>query len=164
MTSTIGSLGLYNLFIGFLNANEKWKLYLFWFTTEYYLTQDSEGILDIFVISTSFFICVEIYRGLIFPTSRDNVAYFTGFFTLFMTRVFKNVVEITIGYNLTEIELICVLPALALLSFAIINIKVKNLDPVTIKSSTIFTQYILQLRASLSDDESINVYIFKHKK
>jgi hypothetical protein len=76
---------------------------LFWFTTEYYFTKDSRGILDLFVIATCFFICVEIYRGLIFPTKRDNVAYFTGFFTLCMARIFKNVVEIQAWYNLREV-------------------------------------------------------------
>ena len=66
LNSGIGYFSIVNMVIGVVAANEKWKLYLYLFIIGDSLTLEYPEISQIYLIASSLFLCVEIYRKLVF--------------------------------------------------------------------------------------------------
>lgn len=68
--------------LGVLWANQIWKMYLFLFLLAYKFTMFDKDFQNIYEITFSIFILAKTYQGMIFESVRDNLYFFTGFFSL----------------------------------------------------------------------------------
>ena len=81
------------MIIGVSAANEKWKLYLYLFIIGDSLTSEYPEISQIYLIASSLFLCIEIYRKFVFKVVEDNKIFFTGFSTIFFFHLFNYVLS-----------------------------------------------------------------------
>ena len=127
LSSQLGDYCFLNMVVGLIACNEKWKTYLYMFIVGDALFVNYPSVSTPYVILMSLFISLEIEKGLVFKTIKDNIIYFVGFLTIFFFVTLKQIL-ISLGIITTQSNYIfAIIPFGVLFAYRVIKNKVAGL-------------------------------------
>ena len=108
-------------------ANQTWKVYLYLFVLGTSFVAFDPDFLSIYEIALSVFIMVKTYQGMIFQTPRDNIFFFSGFFSIASISSLVFVMKNSFKHSLTPLNKLMMIPFAIYLGHAIISSRSKRL-------------------------------------
>lgn len=163
--ATHPALSVAMLVLSGLSCNQKGKALVFLFSTTVSLA--GAGITYSQVITLSaLFMCLIIYKSLIFDTISENKQFFTGFFTLMLANAFVNL-SFFLEVHLSYISLAFLALAAASLGYSVILYRLQGLrskNPEQIKSAREIAHYISLLKEDMGNEYTRKAKMSIHER
>ena len=155
------------MIVGLIACNEKWKTYLYMFIVGDALFVNYPSVSTPYVILMSLFISLEIEKGLIFKTIKDNIIYFVGFVTIFFFVTLKQIL-IHLDIITTQTNYIfTIIPFGVLLAYRVIKNRVADLrsgELTEIRDPGLVCHYINMINEEFENPDYKAFYLVQHIK